>query len=441
MRKLIVFIAIAALTVSASVAFYLWARSQSATIHLTLTTGQRGATYYPLGNLIARSVRDAGTRIEITVVESSGSIENVERLASGEAELAIVQNDTRVESPVRTLIPLHRGVMHFMAHKDAGITSIEDLRGKRVAIGVSSSGSRQVVDQLLEHFGIGTQEFLASDKPLKEEIRRMLQGELDAILFMAAIDSETARRLIRSGQITYVSFASQMQDGNEVDGFAVTYPYIQKCVIPMRMHEVSGDSAGQPSQPCITFSMRSALIAQADLDADVAKQIVRAIVNDRAAMMRQNQAAAEISEQFSSQDVHFPLHDGAVAFYRREDPGFLERYAETMAFLLSVVLFLYGAGVGISKWILRNKKNRIDVYYSQLDQLLSELGSGSQSAGRLKEINEELVAMRRRAVKELVEERLTADESFRIFQSLLTDCQQQLALRRKTLAEQEPTLE
>lgn len=41
--------------------------------------------------------------------------------------------------------------------------------------------------------------------------------------------------------------------------------------------------------------------------------------------------------------------------------------------------------------------------------------------------------MRHDAVRELVNERLLADDSFQIFQSLLTDCHHQLDLQRQSL--------
>ncbi len=44
--------------------------------------------------------------------------------------------------------------------------------------------------------------------------------------------------------------------------------------------------------------------------------------------------------------------------------------------------------------------------------------------------------MRHEAVRELVSERLMADESFQIFQSLLGNCHQQIAIQRRMLHRQ-----
>ena len=66
-----------------------------------------------------------------------------------------------------------------------------------------------------------------------------------------------------------------------------------------------------------------------------------------------------------------------------------------------------------------------------LRKLLDELNAASISAERLEAIEQELINMRHDAVRELVSERLLADESFQIFQSLLTDCHQQISLQQK----------
>ena len=398
----------------------------------TLTTGEKTGTYFPMGNLIASAVEKHDDKVKIKVVESTGSLENMKRLSTGAADLAIVQNDTPVSSSIRTLIPLHRGIMHFVTREDSGITSLTDLRGRKVGVGKPTSGSRHVVQCLLDHFGIGNDDYQPSERKIGESSQDLLEGNIDAMLFMAAVDSQAARDLVASGKVTYVSMASTVLDGGEVDGFAVTYPYVEKFVIPIFMHETHIKGEGEPKEPCVTFALRSSLVSTEDIPDEIASLIVRSILSERVLMMRKDQAAAEISENFGGRDVQFPLHHGAAAFYARKNPGFLERYAESMAFVLSAFIALYGLGVGASKWVTRSKKNRVDVYYSRLDAILTELSAEDSDSNRLAEIARELSKMRHEAVRELVDEKLTADESFRIFQSLLTDCQQQLAHRRSS---------
>ena len=232
----------------------------------------------------------------------------------------------------------------------------------------------------------------------------------------------------------YVSLADNANDvGSEVDGFAIAYPYVEKFVIPKHLHPMQDDSPGEPQQACATFSLRSSLVSSADLPYSVARNIVRAVVENRAEMIRENQAAIEITEEFGHRDVHFTMHPGATSFFDRSEPGFIERYAEPMAFGLSLILAFFAMGAAVSKWLVRSKKNRVDVYYSRLDDLLTEINEHDPGLERLAEIEREVMDMRREAVRELVNERLLADDSFQIFQSLLTDCHRQIGIHRREL--------
>jgi hypothetical protein len=214
-------------------------------------------------------------------------------------------------------------------------------------------------------------------------------------------------------------------ENSEVDGFAVSYPYVEPYTIPRYVYPVEDSRHGIPEDPCASFALRSSLVCRGDLPDMVARKIVETIVTNRAKLLRSHHEARDITEHFDPSDIQFPIHHGATAYYQRQRPGFLERFAEPMAFILSLFLAVCGMGAGFNKWLTLRKKNRIDRYYERLDILLDELNDESITQQRLEAIGEELIAMRHDAVRELVNERLLADESFQIFQSLLTNCHQQ----------------
>ena len=432
-RQILIFVLSAVAVVAFAVQGYqYWNRPRA--IRLVLTTGQPGGTYFPLGQLIATSVEGDYPRLTIDVVQSQGSGENMERLADKSADLAIIQNDTIPQTDVRTLIPLHRGVLHFLVHESAGITSLADLRGKQVAIGPLESGTLMVTTELLRHFGIEEDEFVPVYEGVATAGEKLRRQEIDALLFMAAVDASAARELITDGGVRYVSLSENYQSaGSSVDGFALAFPYVEKFIIPQNLHPMIDDSPSRPLSPCATFSLRSSLVAREDLPTQVAHDIVQAILENRAVMTRENQSASEISEQFGHRDVHYPLHAGADAYFHRSDPTFLERYAEPMAFGLSLLAALYAMFAGARNWLMRSKKNRVDVYYSRLDELLSEMSEADPNHERLDDIEHEVMDMRRAAVRELVDEQLQADDSFLIFQSLLDDCHRQIEIRRRRL--------
>ena len=121
---------------------------------LTLSAGQPGGVYLPLARSIAAVVGEGDDGIHLEVMESDGSAANADRLRAGKTDLALIQNDTPDGEGIRTLVPLHKDVMHFIVREDSGIRRLGQIEGRTIAIGLSSSGSRRVVEELMRHFEI-----------------------------------------------------------------------------------------------------------------------------------------------------------------------------------------------------------------------------------------------------------------------------------------------
>ena len=423
------------LAVFVVVAGWRWFGGDYNVTKLKLATGPKNGSFHTLGEEIARIVHSHDPQIVIETMQSGGSVDNISCLHNESVHIAIVQNDTEPQGDIQTLIPLHRGVCHFLVPEGSPIKSVYDLTGRRVAVGGKNSGNLHIVQALLDHFGVELESFTPVYVGIREfgnDLERNdPEGKIDAAIFITATASPSLTELVKGGRVSYVSLGS-LGENNEVDGFAVSYPYVQPYTIPRYVYPVADSRHGRPVEPCASFALRSSLVCRGDLPDSLARSVVEAIITNRAELMRLHHEARDITENFDPKDIQFPIHHGATAFFQRQRPGFLERFAEPMAFVLSLFLAVGGMGAGFSKWLTLRKKNRIDRYYERLDTLLDELNAADISDERLQAIDDELVAMRHDAVRELVNERLLADESFQIFQSLLTSCQQQLAFQRRS---------
>ena len=424
----------ACITVAAFVVLgvWWWNRGVDETTTLVFATGPKNGTFQTLGDEIARIVHDVDNNIEVRTRESEGSVDNMTLLHKEEVDIAIVQNDTEPLGDIQTLIPLHRGVCHFLVPEGSDIQDIYSLAGKRVAVGKSNSGNLHIVRAMLDHFGVGFESFEPVYEGITEFGNNLTSPDIDAALFITATASPSLTELVKGGRVRYVSLGS-LSENNEVDGFAVSYPYVEPYTIPRFVYPVADSRHGKPERPCASFALRSSLVCRGDLPDSVARTIVEAIVTNRANLMRSHHEARDITEHFDPRDIQFPIHHGATAYFQRQRPGFLERFSEPMAFILSLILAICGMGAGFNKWLTLRKKNRIDRYYELLDELLDEVAK-ADSEEVLDKIEEQLIATRHEAVRELVNERLLADDSFQIFQSLLTNCHQQLMLQRRSRA-------
>jgi len=409
-----------------------WVKSTREPDVLVLSTGAPNGTYYPLGQAIADAVTST-TQLRIRVLESAGSRQNRERLLATTADLAFLQNDAEPHPQIRCLVPMHFELFHFFVAPSSDIDHFRQLIGKRVALGPPESGTRRVALQLMEHYAVDIEQLTVVDASPEAAIQLMKQGELDALFHVGNIESGLSRELLLGDAARLVSFGVDQEWNNDVQALEVSYPYFEAATIPRSLY-VTKEGKGKPARPVHTFGLRSMLVCRKDLPDEVAHRIVQAIIQQRSAIMRKCHAAREVGEQFDRSQLHFPLHSGARNYYERGEPGFLERHAETMALLLSLLAAGWGLAVAGSRAMTMHKKNRIDRYYVRLNQISEQLAQPDLTVASIDELDIELNQLRTQAIGELTRERLKADDSFRIFQSLLTDCQHQASVRRSQQA-------
>ena len=133
-------------------------------LDLVISTGGKGGTYIVLGDQLARILEEyEGEEIRsVTAKESAGSVENIERLVEGEAQLAFVIAPVLARDPhhdqIRVLLSLYTDRLQVVVRK-AGIERLADLRGNRVYIGMDKSGTKLIATQILRRFGISDSEY------------------------------------------------------------------------------------------------------------------------------------------------------------------------------------------------------------------------------------------------------------------------------------------
>lgn len=399
-------------------------------VRLIFSSGQEGGVYFPLAKSIAKVVQNDYPYIKIEIINSRGSSENAHRLMQGEADLAIIQNDNPGDASIRIITPLYREALHFLVRRDSGINRFKDIVGRRVATGPLDSGTQVLVNHLLEHYGLSQNEIIPLNTGMGEAADKILAGEIDAMFVVAGLKAEVCQRVLGSGQVKLIGFGDPEKNGGEVDGFCLDYPFLSSYIIPTYSYtRRNGEHPGEPPEPVATLALHSLLVCRKNIPEKAIHDITKAIFENRAALIREMVVAAQIREDFDIPRLQFPLHPGARAYYDREKPFFLVTYAEPMGFILSLMIALIGMLAALKQWISMKKKNRIDRYYLHMDTLLNRMNSRDVNREELIDIEKQLSEMRHQAVRELTKEKLLANETFLIFQMLLSDCQRQVQAR------------
>src|SRR5690606_2063156 len=149
---------------------------------------------------------------ELTVLESEGSTQNLERLQSDppQADLALVQGGYGWSSPiaeanrqdgVQTLASVDIEAL-WLFSRDPPIRSLLQLSGLRVAAGPERSGHRVLLQRLLTQQRIGLDEVIWSDLSGLAASEALTRGEIDAVFMVASPSSPGVMALLRNPALT-----------------------------------------------------------------------------------------------------------------------------------------------------------------------------------------------------------------------------------------------
>ena len=396
-------------------------------IELVFTAGQSGGTYAPLAKAIAHIIEKEHPRIRIKVIESQGSVENATRLKHKQADLALLQNDVMGSEAIRTLVPIHTGALHFIVPGDSPIQSLSDLEGKRIGIGGPQSGTYALIMKLLAHYKLDKSKMDLVTLSIEAACEQLQNQEIDALLMTIGLKSSSVESLINQRGVRFVNIGKSIHSGSEIAGFQLNYPFIEPMLIPKYIYAAPhGDTPGVPNEALPSIGVRTLLVCHRDLPPEIARLLTRTVIENRTALIRIHQAAAQISQTVHPNHLQWPVHRGADAYYRRNEPGFLVKYAEVMAFIMSLLIALLGLVASSRRWLEQKQKDRIDEFYLKLVNLLNQIRQDNLTNEQAIQIQKEIENIQSIALQQLAEERLRPDESFRIFQSLLHDCQREL---------------
>lgn len=386
---------------------------------LRFASGQQGGVYVQLAVEFEKMIEEHLPNIGVQVQGSAGSVENVKLLNSGEAQLALVQNDILGSADLRTVAPLHRDYLHFLVRKDAGISGFRGLEGKAVATGLDGSGSLPIVEALIEYFSI-SEETKIQKMSVNDGITSLMEGQSDALLLILGFRAPAIMKVIEeaSDEIEFAIIPEIEVDA--LEGFRLSYPICETIDLPPFAY------GEEPKQSVPTLAIQSLLVAHKDVPEQIIRPVTEVLFAHRSELIHQHPAAAQMTESFSESSVSFPIHPGARQYFSRDEPGFIIRYAEAMAFVLSLLLASYGLFTATKKWISQKQKDRIDDYYILVESYISRLEKKDNplSEPEIAIISRSVKDIRHAAYSLLAGEKLIPDASFRIFQHLLEQCEQ-----------------
>ena len=350
----------------------------------------------------------AGLEVEVSV--GGGALSNLEAVASGEADLAIVPNNVAFIDDVRTVTTLYTGVLHTLHRREGEPASFAELvDGAKVFAGPPDSMERELLQAYVEHFGAAGE--------LLDLVE--VAEDADVLFLFAPVMPEIGRELDSSWQMFSLGEPEAIGLGAPIEAISLTYPQLRPFVIPAQTYP------GHNPKPVVTVGVEMLLVAREELDEDEIYALTKGLVTHRRKLATATPALFQgLQGELDGSTLAFPLHEGARQYFERDAPSLFERYAEPIGVSFSIMLASLSGLIALGRWRGRRRKDRIDVYYERILDLRE--GVEAMTSTQREEARAELRALEVRAFRALIAEELAADEAFRIFVTLVHDTRQDL---------------
>jgi TRAP transporter TAXI family solute receptor len=278
------------------------------TLRLRIAAGNPGGVYDKLAQTLATAWQ-AGLDIERPqVLQTQGSPDNVERVLAGTADVAFVAADVAADQykahpRLATLARIHDDYLHIVVRTDSDIQRVDQLRGRRIAIGSPSSGVEYIASRLLEATGLKGS-VSTSTRGLDASVTALLDGDVDAFFWSGGLPTPSVAKYNDTKSLRLLDIADvmpKMQELNQVYGTAS---------IPASTYNQAG--------PVTTLLVPNFLVVSSAMPDDVAEALVRGLFDARPQLAQANPAALSIDVHPGIETQPIPLHPGALRFYRAE---------------------------------------------------------------------------------------------------------------------------
>ncbi|MBH0230822.1 TAXI family TRAP transporter solute-binding subunit [Halobacillus yeomjeoni] len=293
--------------------------------NLTMGTGSVGGVYYPLGgemsNLLKDTIETEG--FDVSSVESGASVENIAKVQAGKFQLGIAQNTTMINavegngdfegkdvSKVGVIGSLYPEGLQVVTLGNTGIESIEDLKGKRVAVGPPGGATREAATMVLEAYGLKEGDYKAFEEGFGDAKSKLQNGTIDASFAVVGVPSSTTDELhAATKDVKFLNI-----EGEALDKVVENSQY--------EAYTMEPGTYDWQEEPVQTITAMALLIGSTEqISEDLAYEITKSLYENADQMtIAQANMITKDSALKGAQDL--PLHPGAEKYFK--EAGILE---------------------------------------------------------------------------------------------------------------------
>src|SRR5919198_278648 len=287
--------------------------SPFAATRLTVATGGTQGVYFALGTALAEAWRQQlGMSVAPTVRSTAGSVDNLQLLASGGADVGFCQVDAVADQlphtppndahAARALARVYDEFVHVVVPATSPVTTLGQLRGKRVSVGAPESGVFFVAKRLLDVAGLTDADIKAEHLGINDSVAALRTGAIDAFFWTGGLPTGGVAELAKAMPVRLLDLADVL------DAVRKTYPVYAPGTVPAAMYGIA--------KPITTVLVRNFLLVPAGMPDDLAYTLVATLFMAQEQLAQASPSALTIDLRAAISTQPVPLHPGAERYFR-----------------------------------------------------------------------------------------------------------------------------
>ncbi|MCX8558067.1 TAXI family TRAP transporter solute-binding subunit [Mycolicibacterium mucogenicum] len=196
---------------------------------IRLAAGDRGGLYLAVCEIFAERLRARYPGITVTVMSTAGSVDNLELLQSGQADMALAQADV-VEQQLRSgptpdaplaVARVYENYVQLVVPDHSAIRQVNDLAGLTVSTGPAGSGVAAVTTVLFRAANL-TDRIRRTEMRLNEAVTALGNHTIDALVWSGGIPTPAIAELDKTLPLRILDLTPWVAPMSEL----ASYPYL-----------------------------------------------------------------------------------------------------------------------------------------------------------------------------------------------------------------------
>lgn len=282
-----------------------------------MATGGTSGTYYGFSSVVANVLNEKlADTLNITVESTGASGANIDLVETGANELAIVQNDVMYyaisgtdmyadKAPYENysaVMSCYPEYVQIIANKD--ITSIEDLKGKKVSVGDVGSGVEFNARQILAAYGIDIDaDIQKNNQGFADSADSLKNGTIDAAFVVAGYPTVAVSELASTYDFNILAV-----DEEHAKALMDDYGFYTYGVIPANTY-------GPVTEDVPAVAVMATIIARNDVPEDTIYALVKGIFDNQADIEAAHAKGAELKLETAVSGIDIDFHPGATKYF------------------------------------------------------------------------------------------------------------------------------